>query len=270
MDRDALSDALDSLRQRFSPDSLWSDGVSLFKTNSGPYTQAVDAAVRSNPLALAVTAVGLAWLILGRKSHKAADPSPLAGTRYEAEARWEDEGGPVMPLPPTKAEWIEDADRLRLRASGLMARINAAGRDKRASAADIAISRADVAAALAKDVRRALSQGLESLTGPAHEAALASREQVYSAHLATVKVGGEVVRDNPVIAGVALALGGALVAALLPQSPNEKALFAAPRDRVVTDAARVLQDERQRFAQSVSRIAQALTTEITPTTHGTT
>jgi hypothetical protein len=263
-DRDALVASLDMLRKRFSLDNVWSDGASLIKANAGPYTQALDAAVRANPLALSVTAIGMAWLIFGRRGEGEVDHSSLAGTRFEAEARWEDEGGPVQDLPESDALWMEAADRLRLRASGLIARINAAARDNLVPAAELAKSRADVAAALAKDVRRVMAQGLETLTGTARHAALAGRESVYMAHLAAAKIGAQAVRDNPVVAGIAIALAGAAVAALLPQSSFENQVLAAPRDRLLHDAKRVLQDERQRVAKSVERVAQALAAEFAP------
>jgi hypothetical protein len=263
-DRDALSASIDALWNRFSLDSLWSDGASLIRTNAGPYTQALDAAVRANPVALALTAVGLAWLILGRRGQAAADPSPLAGTKFEAEARWEDEGGPVSDLPETDALWMEEADRLRLRASGMIARINAAVRDNLAPAAELAKSRADVAASLAKDVRRVMARGLENVTGSARDTALATRERAYLMRIAAGKVGAETVRDNPAVAGLALAAAGAALAALLPQSAFENQLLGAPRDRLVGEAKRVLKDERQRVAKSVNRAAQALTAEIAP------
>lgn len=260
-DRDALSASMNMLRQRFSLDGLLSDGMSLLKANSGSYTQALDAAVRANPLALAVTAVGLAWLILGRRNTPRPDPSTLAGTRFEAEARWEDEGGPVSELPETDAVWMQDADALRRRADGLIARINAAVRDNLAPAAELAKSRADVLASLAKDVRRVMSRGLESLSDSAREATLSARERAYTLRVSATKAGAEAVRDNPVTAAIALAIAGATVAALLPQSASENQILAAPRDRLMKDAKRILQDERQRVAKSLNNVAQALASE---------
>jgi hypothetical protein len=265
-DRDALAAALDALRVRFSLDGLWSDGASLIKANAGPYTQVLDKAVRANPLALAITAVGLAWLILGRRGAGAGDQSPLAGTKFEAEARWEDEGGPVLELPETDALWMEEADSLRLRAAGMLARINIAVRDNLAPAAELARSRADVVAALATDVRRVMARGLDSVTGSTRDAALAARERAYTARVMVGKAGAETVRDNPVVAGMALVAAGAAVAALLPQSAFENKVLGAPRDRLVGEAKRVLKEERQRVAKSVGRIAEVLKDEISPAT----
>ena len=263
-DRDALTAAIEALKNRFSLDSLWSDGASLIKANAGPYTQALDAAVRANPMAVALAAIGLAWLILGRRSASEPDPSPLAGTRFEAEARWEDEGGPVSELPDTDARWMEEADHLRLRASRMIARINAAVRDNLAPAADLAKSRSDVLASLAKDVRRVMARGLDGVTGSARDTALAARERAYLLRIAAGKVGAETVRDNPVVAGLALVAAGATVAVLLPQSAFENQVLGVPRDQFVGKATRVLQEERQRVAKSLRQVAQALVSDIAP------
>lgn len=261
-DRAALLASLDALVSRFSPDALLSEGAALIKANAGPYTQALDGAIRANPVALSLTAVGLAWLIFGRPAGVKPDPSPLAGTRFEAEARWEDEGGPVAELPETDALWMAEADRLHSRAAALMARINTAIRDNLAPASELAKSRADVVAALAQDLRRVMARGLDGATGAARDMALAARTRSYAARTAAARAGADAVRGNPVAAGVALAAAGAAVAAMLPQSAFENQLLAAPRDLLVDEAKRVLQAERQRVAQSVSQIAGAMARDI--------
>jgi len=263
-DREALMTSIDALWNRFSLDRLWSDGASLIKSNAGPYTQALDSAVRANPMALALTAVGLAWLILGRRSDGQTDATWLSGTKFEAEARWEDEGGAVSDLPDTDALWMEEADQLRARASGMMSRINSALRDKLAPAAELANSRADIVASLTKDVRRVMARGLEGVVGTARDTAIAAREKAYMMRIAAGKVGAETVRDNPVVAGIALAVAGATVAALLPRSAVEDQLLGEPRDRLVSQAKRILKEERQRVAQTVRQAAHALTAKISP------
>lgn len=267
-DRDALAESLNALRSRLSLEGLWSDGATLVKANAAPYTQALDAAIRANPVALAVTAVGLAWLILGRRKSPEGDPSSLAGSRFEAETRWEDEGGPVSDLPvadlpvadlpETDAAWMQEADTLRLRAAAMIARINTAVRDNLAPAADLAKIRSDVVVSLAKDIRRVMAKGLDTVSGGARDKILAAREQAYLMRISATKVGAETVRDNPVVAGLALAVAGATVAALLPRSAFENQVFGAPRDQVVGEAKRVLKDERQRVSNFVQGLSQAL------------
>lgn len=261
-DRTALSTSLDALRERLTVDALWQDGVALVSKNAGSYTQTLDAAVRANPLALAVTAVGLAWLILGRRGSSSTETPVLAGTQFEAVTRWEDEGGPVSDPPATDDDWMEEADRLRDRATRMFSDLNSAARRRLVPAADLARSRADIAAALAADVRRAMGRGLESVSSSAREGALAARERAYELRLRAGRAGAEVMRDRPIAAGAAFAVAGAALGMLLPRSTLEDRLLGAPRDQIVDEARRVLQAERQRMSASVRDAAQSLLSEL--------
>ena len=261
-DRKALSSALSALGAKFTPDALWEGGLSLIKTNSGPYTRAVDHAIRGNPMAVALTAVGLAWLILGRRQHGTGDDIPLPGTHVEAVARWEDEGGPVTETltetPGTDDLWIGDADRLRNRANALITQIDTALRKNTAPAAELFRHRNDVIVSLTKDVRRVMARGMEHLTDDARGLALSGRERAYQAHVQTPKANPVPRRDMSLTTAAAFAAAGATLAALLPRSAVENHALGAPRDQLVDSVRDALRDERQRLARSVQRIAQSL------------
>ncbi len=266
-DRKALSSALAALGAKFTPDALWSDGLSLIKSNSGPYTQLLDRAIRANPVAIVLTSVGLAWLILGRRNQPATDATPLPGTHMEAVARWEDEGGPVTETlaetPGSDDAWIADADHLRARAKELIGHIDTASRKNAAPSARLAVHRADVIVALTTDVRRIMARGLDHLTPDARDLAIAGRERTYTARLLPAPSATKALRDTPLTTGVVFAAAGATLAALLPQSSVENDVLGAPRDQLVGSLCLALADERQRLAQSVQRIAQALVADRT-------
>ena len=109
-DRRDLTASLTALRDRLSVDALWADGMSLARANVQPYTRAVDAAVRANPAAVALTGIGLAWLILGRRGRPKAGSAIPPGSLHAAVQRWEDEGGPVAATnEPHEERWGDDA-----------------------------------------------------------------------------------------------------------------------------------------------------------------
>ena len=264
-DRKALSSALTALGAKFTPDALWAGGLSLLKTNSGPYTAAADRAIRGNPMAVALTAVGLAWLILGRRHPVAVDDIPLPGTHVEAVARWEDEGGPVTETltetPGIDDLWIADADRLRRRANALIAQIDTALRKNTAPAAELFRHRGEVIAALTTDVRRVMARGMDHLTDDARRLALNGRERAYALHVQTPRSARVPRTDGSLSSAVAFAAAGATLAALLPISAAENQALGAPRDQLVNAVRHALRDERQRLAHSVQRIAQSLLAE---------
>ncbi len=257
-DRTALSQSLTALGAKFTPDALWSGGVALLKSNSVPYTQAVDQAIRANPIAVALTAVGLAWLILGRRGPLVPNAIPLPGTHVEAVARWEDEGGPVTETltetPGTDDAWIAEADQLRRRANVLLAQIDTALRTNTAPTAALEGHRADIIAALTRDVRRAMARGMDHLSPEARALALTAREDAYAAHVPSRNAG----TFAALTIGVALATAGATIAALLPQSGAENDALGGPRDHLVDAVSRALRMERQRLAQSVQQLAVSL------------
>lgn len=266
-DRKALSTALAALGAKFTRNALWSDGLSLIKSNSGPYVQVLDRAIRANPLAVVVSSIGLVWMVFGRRSSFAADAAPLPGTLVEAVARWEDEGGPVSETlaetPGADDAWIKDADHLRTRATALIRRIDAASRKKAAAEHELAVHRADVFAALTKDVRRIMLRGLDHLSDDARDLALAGRERAYTQHVLAPKPAIAGLHDRPLTTGAAFVLAGAALAALLPQSVAESRALSAPRDHLAETLRDALHDERQRLANTLQKIAQVLSSSAT-------
>ena len=263
-DRQDVARAFGALRDRLSPNSLWQDAVAYLGRNAGAYTETLDRVIRGNPIALAVSAAGLAWLILGRDKDgdDAAHNPTLAGTRFEATTRWEDEGGPVTdPQSPTPArldDWAIEADRLRDRADAMLAQIKQATRKAGAPLAELARHRAEVMSALTTDVRRAMGRGLDGLGGTARSAALTAREQAYDLRLQARRKTSEALHDRPLTSAAALAAAGAALAVILPRSRTEDHYLGQTRDQIVDELSRVFQDERRRIAASAQFAAEEL------------
>lgn len=263
-DRDALASALGSLRQSLTAEALLGSASSMIKRNASGYALAVDAAVKANPAAVALTGVGLAWLILGKRDKAPEiDPSTLSGTKFEAVSRWEDEGGPAFDPVDPNDDWIDAADALRDRAAQMIAKIDRAARYGLASAADLAASRAEVVASLTKDVRRVMGKGLESLSEQARGAAIAAREATYNARLSNVPDATmKSVRHYPLATGVAIAVAGATLAALFPSTRTENRLFGSARKRVVDELRGVAADEAERVSTVASNLMDKLKADL--------
>ncbi|WP_299814784.1 DUF3618 domain-containing protein [uncultured Jannaschia sp.] len=77
-ERGELARSLDALQNRFSPEAMVETASGLFREHGGAFADGAVRQAKANPIALALTGVGLAWLIAG--------PSrPTAGT-YD---RWD-------------------------------------------------------------------------------------------------------------------------------------------------------------------------------------
>lgn len=261
-DRADLSKSIDGLRGKLSADSLISDAMGYARSNMAPYLRALDGAVRANPVAAAMAGAGLAWLILGRKSGASGAEAPLAGTKFEAMSRWEDEGGPVAEMPHPEDSWIATADKLRHSALDALARISAAARVELRPIAEVAAHRAAILADLARATRDAMLHGLENLGAEAQQRILAAREQAYIARLEAVRQGSRLIEERPLVAGALGMALGAAVGAALPHTTTEDRLFGQDRDRLMARARDMLRDERSRAASTASKLADTVTQEL--------
>lgn len=72
-ERARLADAFDALQDKFSPEAVVREVADGFRRHGGEIGTAVTRSVKQNPLALAVTGVGLAWLMFGRSHDDPAD-----------------------------------------------------------------------------------------------------------------------------------------------------------------------------------------------------
>ena len=67
-ERAGLSSTLDDLQNRFSVETIARQFTDQFREHGGDIGRSVSDAVKRNPVALALTGVGLAWLMMGDKS----------------------------------------------------------------------------------------------------------------------------------------------------------------------------------------------------------
>jgi hypothetical protein len=83
-ERRSLTGTLDELQHRFSFDRMTTEAGHYVRSQSGEIATAVSRAVRENPMAIALTGVGIAWMILGNRRN---------GQGYETRGYAHDEYG---------------------------------------------------------------------------------------------------------------------------------------------------------------------------------
>jgi ElaB/YqjD/DUF883 family membrane-anchored ribosome-binding protein len=250
--RAALAGTIDNLRDSLKPGTLMDDAWQFARSRMAPMTQTVDRAVRSNPLAAAIAAAGVAWLILGRKGGPSTPVPVFAGTAAEAMSRWEDEGGPPAPFPEADHIWISETDRLRSRASAALADLDAAGRMHLRPAADLARERAAIVADTAATTTQAMMRGLESLPVGARQRVLDARRRAYAAKSSKTSKGTSLIEDHPLIAAAIAVAAGVALAKALPLTDVENRLLGPERDRLMEEARSILAQECTRLAGDAS------------------
>ncbi|MBW3096342.1 DUF3618 domain-containing protein [Pseudohoeflea coraliihabitans] len=75
-ERSELTGTLDDLQSRLSVEGVARQVSQHFRDNGGDLARSVSDAVKANPVALALTGVGLAWLMMGQKNGQQAHSAP--------------------------------------------------------------------------------------------------------------------------------------------------------------------------------------------------
>lgn len=280
-ERAGLSEDLHDLRTKFSVDTIVREAAGQLRAHSGDIGASVSRAVKENPLAIAVTGVGLAWLIFGdRSGHGAAQRDDrrtygdrrdyrdaYARSQYaEPRSRTPDNRhgtrDAVVPAWVHSAEglhgsdWADDGGEDGEGAAQRVAQASGAARDK---LHDTVGSVKDRAAAL----RARLSEGTEHLTEEGRARVIAAREKAHEARgAATAQMQRgrdrtvDLFEEQPLIAGALAMAIGAAVGAALPHTRLEDEHFGQTSDDLIQEAERIFAEERTKLGETVSKASQ--------------
>lgn len=260
-DRAALAQSLDALHDRVGGPAIARDALGLLKANTAPFTASLETALRANPMAVALTGVGLAWLIFGGKKPKPASVT----SAHEQLTRWSDDGGPVPTEDETADAWEHHAESLRSRAATALRRIEDAALSRLTPARDFAAERTAVLSEMTDGLKSVFRHGLDGLSSVAQDRIVKARQAAFSARLSAerrAEAATKMVEDHPLISGtISLALGAAL-AAKLPQTQTEDSTFGPQLDRLKAEARSLLAEERARATQTTQQIVAAGVAEV--------
>ena len=261
-DRAEFAATLEALQDRVSVDALAQDALGLLRTNSASYIRSVDAAIRGNPLAVALVGAGLAWLVFGNRK-----PVEKPKAKLEALLAWEDDGGPARPPDEPEPAWTNASDGLRLKATEALRKLEADARLAGADIRDFAQERAAVLAEFVDGLRQSFDHGLDGLSQTARDKLVDAREAAYAARLRAERMArsssreaGRMIEDHPMIAAAGVLALGAALGAALPRGDYKTP--RAERDRLMRHAAQLLADERAlvgRIAEDIAATAKSRT-----------
>jgi hypothetical protein len=221
-DRASLVMTQDQFRDRALMDRLAGQALDTIANNWEGYLGAAGRAVRANPVALAMVAGGLAWLVLGSTRDK-----DRRQPTYRDISRWEGEGGSVdLPITTTEAsedaEWFRLVDALREQARDRIAELQAHDATSTHRATEVTSAQATILAELADDMEQAFLHGLEGMSLDSRDRILAARKQAYVAYRGESlnsqsgrHIGAAATGVRPVLTGaLMLAAGASLVLAM--------------------------------------------------------
>jgi hypothetical protein len=280
--RAALAGTVDALQDRVSPERLVNEVVRSVREHGGDVGTAIAQSVKQNPVGLALTGIGLAWLIFGR-SHDAPGAGYGAGSPLGARGH---RGGPAgtgdapggadyygapggrryaldtypdwarVDLDDHDEDWDED------RPPGERAGMGEAVAEAAGNAAEAVGDAGRRAAERAKRIGERLARGTEDLSESARERVLAARRRAMAfarrseagarrSLAAGRDAAADAFEDHPLVIGAIAMAVGAAIGGALPRTRQEDALLGEARDDLFQEAERLLAAERAKAGRVV-------------------
>ena len=249
-ERSALGATLHDMRDRLSLESALHRAADALRDNGQEIADAVGRQVRANPLGVALTGAGLAWLILG--------PRTQATTRGNgADGHDRSFGAGTFPHDG-------DSDQRRhAEASRGGPDRDGAGPGLAERARDAITETARRAGTRAEELRSRVSSGLEDFSDEARRRVMDARHAAADAvergermAIRGGRAGVALFSDHPIATGALALAAGAAVAALLPRSDSEERLFGTEADRLMARARRVYEEEKQLLRRTGASMAE--------------
>jgi hypothetical protein len=257
--RESLKGTIEAIQNTFTPDNLFRALTDNMRSHGGDFGKSVSSAVRENPIALAVTGIGLGWLMFGSGPHasRIEDGARRLGSSGSSSdtrdrAYGEDAeigvGAARGPVPRGDApNWDED----RGPSAGQRARAgwrNATGEASRRMRAG-----ADGVRGRSAEMSRRLSEGTGHLSEEARARVVEARRQALETSQSarrSLQRGSSEAQDffeeHPIVVGALAFAVGAAIAGTLPRSRAEDEWFGAESDALYDEADRIFHEESEK------------------------
>lgn len=285
-ERSALTSNLGDLQDKFSVDTLIAQVRAQFNEHGGDVGRTVAEQAKANPIPLALTAIGIGWLMFGsgriapkeapRRSYGDDDRRtydtarrPLAAPVYDDGPDWarEDEGddhGTVLSRLNAPGNSRASGVSTKSSSDGMSSETAEMTDDDGPSMADRARGGLQSARDAADRMTQRLSQGTEDLSEEARIRVVAARRRAVDMRRSSARSaaqGADAAVDfyerQPLVVGaIGLALGSAMAGAL-PRTQVEDDAMGDHSDALFAEAERLFEEEKAK----VNRVAQAVTEE---------
>ncbi|WP_410219334.1 DUF3618 domain-containing protein [Paracoccus sp. (in: a-proteobacteria)] len=258
-DREALRHKLEDLQDELSLEGISRRLTGTLREHGSEWAQSANMAARENPVALALTGVGLAWMIFGR----GYDPSHKARQSFAA-WKQDDHDNDVpprrVPAPPPAARPAAITPPAPPASRPFSAsRMPSWANSDHHSSSDQGNSMTDKLKDRAQSLRDRLSEGTEGLgeearrrVEDARRKALQASDKASRHFNSSSRQVSESYNAEPLLYGAAALLLGAGLGAVLPRTSREDELMGHYRDQLFDEAEAIYQDEKSKIQSAVS------------------
>jgi hypothetical protein len=270
--RARLGNHLEELTRRLSPGQLLDDGLSYLRNGQGAvFVRHLGEDLRDNPLPVALSALGLAWLAVA-SSTSSGRPS-RAVVPYDQAQSWRSASEELSERARQAGDAVSRAaedteDSFRARVAEARARVLGLQQDAAETASAFA-SRVqdamDAAQQQAREgferVRQGAADWRDGMAARGQQAGQAVSEAAQRGRDFAARAGtgiSETVGENPLLLGALGLAAGALMGAVLPRTSQEEAVLRPATDwaaNAARDAAGEVVDRGTRAAEAAANAA---------------
>ncbi|CTQ48183.1 DUF3618 domain-containing protein [Jannaschia donghaensis] len=259
-ERVALSRSLNELQRQISPDAIVNRVSALLRENGGDVADSALRQARANPMALALTGAGVAWLFAG-PAKKVHDPALLTDRRPSAVRNRPRVGYDERDYTKVSGFRRTQPDESFERR---VARAEDDTYDPAVHASAVPPATSQTRSARGKrSLRDRLMEGTEMMTDAARDRVIAAREaaiaaeQRLEARARDYGMAGKEAFNSQPLMGALVAFGiGALAGALLPRTRTEDRHLGAARDRAMMEAERIYRSEAAKLRAQAEALAE--------------
>jgi len=274
-ERHRLSDTLDEVQNRFSVEYVARQFTDQFSEHGNEIGRSVSDSVKKNPIALAVTGIGLAWLIFGngraqpelgrndavKVSHnREADLHLSRGTSTAYAPTQEGQTSGTLRAAGRLPEWAKRAKTISgPQVSRTTDQNSGPGLADKASGGIGAVSDKvkagrETAADQIQNLRQRLSEGTDNMSESARERIVTAREHAMNAYDQVSNATqrgrsqiGDLYDKQPLLVGALGLAIGAAIGAIAPRTRTEDDLMGEHSDHLFAEAERIYDEEKSKL-----------------------
>jgi len=272
VERAALARSLNELQRQETPEVLVERVSNAVRHNGGEFAQSAIRQAQANPLALAITGAGLAWLMAGPAAKRTTERPVRVPVTTEPSRRV------VEPTPVKPKVGYDDRSRTTVRGFRRSAEPESfKARVARAETNDYDPAIRPIGGRMSNDemenrdssksLRDRLMEGTENMTDAARDRVMAAREAAIiaerriEARARDYGLAGKEAFNSQPLMGALVAFGvGALAGALVPRTRVEDRHLGAARDRAMLEAERIYRTETARLRHEAEAFAEDVVT----------
>lgn len=273
-DRQALTENLHGIQEKFSFDTIAHQIGDQFREHGGDISRAMATSVKENPMAVALTGVGLAWMIFGSGSSRNGasrhagyggrddsdrskrDRHADSAVGYGASQRYSDE--PAW----ARGHAVYGADDDRPLVEVISERSNSSVRTGSSTPSDDK-SVTEAISARASEVRDRLAEGTENLSEAARQRIVSARATALDAKrklARSARRGADKAADlfeqQPLVSGALSFAVGAAIGGALPRTQAEDEAVGEQSDALFAEAERLFNEEQANATRVFSAAAE--------------